>query len=102
MYKIYCDNYIIHDSENLEEMRVVNPRLSEELNKTSILTFEIYPDHIHYDKLSRLKSIISIYKDNEIIFKGRFIDDVQGFYNERQVACEGSLSFFGVPSMVHS
>ena len=92
MYKIYSDEHILYD-ELGEDSTITNSRLSQESNKTSIFSFEIYPQHIHYDRLNRLKSIIRIEKEGTTIFQGRFIDDVKGFYNQRHVTCEGSLSF---------
>ena len=93
MYKIFSDHYLLYDGY-AEDLNLINPTLSEEINKSGIFTFEIYPNHIHYDKLKRLKSMITIYKENKLIFRGRMIDDVVGFYNQRQVTCEGCLSFF--------
>lgn len=92
MYKVYCDNYLIHD-DSLEYLRVITPKLSDELNKVASFKFTIYPDHPHFDKLQKMKSIVTVYQDNYMIFRGRILNDVNGFYNEKQVTCESELAF---------
>ncbi len=92
MYKIYCDNYLLYDGID-EDLSLVNIKLSQEINKTALLYFEMYDSHPNYDKLNRIKSVIKVIDDGKIVFKGRFLDDVVGFYNQRLITCEGSLSF---------
>lgn len=92
MFTIKCDNYIIHDLRH-EDLYVVNPKLNLEVNKNGTLTFKMYPSHPYYDKLYKLKSVISVYQDNNVIFKGRIINDEIGFKNEKQVSVEGVLAY---------
>lgn len=92
MYQVYCDEYLIFDTRN-DELNIVNPKLDVELNKTGSFTFTIYPSHVHYSRLKKLKSIIKVYQDDYLIFRGRILNDEQGFYNEKQVSCEGELAF---------
>lgn len=92
MYKVYCDEFLIYSSE-IEELKIFNPKLELELNKTGSFDFSIYPAHPYFDKLKRLKSIITVYQDGYMLFRGRILNDEQGFYNEKQVSCEGELAF---------
>lgn len=93
MYRVYCDSYLIFDTRKSENLKILNPKVSLELNKTGSFTFTIYPSHPHYDKLRKLKSIITVYQDDYLLFRGRILNDEQGFYNEKQVTCEGELAF---------
>ena len=34
-----------------------------------------------------------MYQDDNLLFRGRIIDDQSGFYNQKQVTCEGELAF---------
>lgn len=94
MYKVYCDNHLLY-SPDLENYIIINPKVDIELNKTGSFTFSIYPTHPNFNRLQKLKSIITVYRvgSNEPLFRGRILDDVQGFYNEKQVTCEGELAF---------
>lgn len=91
-YTVYSDNNLLLDTQN-ENFQLFNPKLDLELNKTGSFSFKIYPNHPSYDKLQRLKSIITVYSDDDLIFRGRILNDEQGFHNEKQVTCEGELAF---------
>lgn len=92
MYKVYCDSDLIM-SLPIEELKLVKPVVKLELNKTGSFTFTIYPTHPYYDKLQRLKSIITVYQGDYLLFRGRILNDELGFHNEKQVTCEGELAF---------
>lgn len=92
MYKVYCDTWLLYDS-SIEELKLVNPKLDLEVNKTGSFSFTIYPSHPYYKMLKKLKSIVTVYQNDEIIFRGRILNDEKGFRNEKQVTCEGELAF---------
>ena len=92
MWKVYSDNYLIHHTE-LEDYKIFEASLELELNKTGSFTFTIYSDHPNYERLNKLKSIITVYQDNNLYFRGRILNDEVGWYNQRQVTCEGELAF---------
>ena len=92
MYKVYCDEFLIHDTR-ISNLDIISPKLSLELNKTGTFTFTIYPSHPYFDKLKKLKSMIKVYQDDYLLFRGRILNDTQGWHNEKQVTCEGELAF---------
>lgn len=92
MYKVYCDDYLIYD-DTMESLKIINPKLNLQLNSVSSFEFNIYPNHPYIERLKKLKSIFRVYQENRLIFRGRIINDVAGFYNDKKVTCEGDLSF---------
>lgn len=92
MYTVYCDDFILYDPR-MEELTILSPSLSLELNKTGSFSFSIYPDHPYYSQIEQLKSIIQVKKDGSTIFHGRVITDKTGWYNQRDITCEGELAF---------
>ena len=92
MYRVYCDGQLIEHGR-LTELRIHNPSLEVELNKTGSFTFTIYPDHPRYDLIQRMKSIITIYDEDFLLFRGRVLDDEIGWHNEKTVSCEGDMAF---------
>ena len=92
MYKVYCDNYLLYHSK-LENLKIFNPSLELELNKTGSFDFAIYPEHPYYGFIKKLKSIITVYQDDYLLFRGRVLDDEIGWYNQKHITCEGELSF---------
>lgn len=92
MYKVYCDEWQLHNM-TMPALKLVNPKLDLEVNKAGSCTFTIYPQHPYYNRLKRLKSIIKVYQNDRIIFRGRILETVKGFKNQKQVTCEGELAF---------
>lgn len=91
-YVIKCDDYVLHDSQN-QILKVGNPKLSLELNKNGTLTFTIHNNHPYYDKINKLRSVISVYQDNKIMFKGRVLDDTMSIYKSRKITVEGIRAY---------
>lgn len=92
MYQVYCDGYKLYDAR-VDECRIFNATLELELNKTGTFSFEIYPDHPNFNCLQTIKSEIIVWQDSLLIFRGRILNVEQGFYNQKQVTCEGELAF---------
>lgn len=92
MYQVFCDGLRIYDAR-FEEYRIFNAKVELELNKTGSFVFDIYPDHPNYACLRKMKSEITVWQDSLLIFRGRILNEEQGFYNQKQVTCEGELAF---------
>lgn len=92
MYKVLCDGNLIFHTQ-MENRRIFSPKLDIATNKTGSFTFTIYPSNPYYQKLYKLKSIIEVYNDDFLMFRGRILDDDSHFHNEKQVVCEGELAF---------
>lgn len=91
---VYTDGLPLMDT-NLDNLKIINPKVTQEVNKVGKFDFTIYPDHPHFSLLQKMKSIITVYEEGqtEPLFRGRVNDEKQGFYNEKQVSCEGELAF---------
>jgi len=92
MYKVYCDGLLLYHSK-LENLKIFNPSVELELNKTGSFQFTIYTDHPYYSLIQKLKSIITIYQDDYLLFRGRVLDDEVGWHNEKHIVCEGDMAF---------
>lgn len=92
MYKIYADDTLIYDS-TLDDYVITKGQITKEVNKSGSFVFTIYPSHPYYDKLQRLKTVITVFKNNRIVFRGRVLTDKIGFFKDKTFTCEGELSF---------
>lgn len=92
MYRVYCDGQTLYNSR-LESLQIFNPSLELELNKTGSFQFTLYPQHPQYNSIQKLKSIITVYQGDYLLFRGRVLEDELGFHNEKRIACEGALAF---------
>ncbi len=92
MYRVYCDGLLLYNSK-LESLQIFNPSLELELNKTGSFEFKIHQDHLYYGRIQKLKSIITVYQDDYLLFRGRVLEEETGWYNDKIIHCEGELAF---------
>ena len=92
MYQIYADNELIYDS-TIENYKIGKGEVTIELNKSGSFVFSVYPDHFYFDRFIKLKTVITVYKSNKIIFRGRILNDVIDYWNNKVITCEGELGF---------
>lgn len=93
MYKVFCDGYTLHDpSLNDIRYQLIDPVLTQEANKASGFTFSIPKTHANGASLQRLKSVITAYDDDKLIFRGRILNDTRDWDDTKQVVCEGDLA----------
>lgn len=92
MYQVFCDSFLLFNDQS-EGYEIFGPKVELELNKVGSFDFTIYNGHPNFNQLQRLKSIILVYQDDFLLFRGRILNDEQGFYNEKKVECEGELAF---------
>lgn len=107
MYEIYIDkhiyknNYLIHN-DNYDELKVNSPQLELELNQVGQLSFNVLPTHPYYNlfiasdtanRFKKMKSIVTVYRNNKLVFRGRILENEEGLFKEKQVVCEGELAF---------
>ena len=100
MYTIYVDDKLVY-APHLSGMgfAVTSPKVEVELGKAGSAEFNLPPDNNMYNGIKKLKSEIIVYdeKDEGIerdeIFRGRVLHDEKDFYNQKNVYCEGELSY---------
>lgn len=93
MYLVKCDGEILYDPR-IPELKIFEQRINYEANKKAGFDFTIYPSHPLYSKIKKLKSVIEVYRDDVLIWRGRWVDDDRSWHNERSMICDDDLSFF--------
>ena len=94
MYTIHVDGKLLFSTATVDEEHIIlSPKLSLDVNGAGSLSFILPPGNVLYDSIRKLKSIITVHQDEELIFRGRVLDDVKDFYNQKDVYCEGDRSF---------
>lgn len=92
IYRVISGNDTIYDSR-LSELVILQDSLELELNKAGSFNFTLPAYHPYRDSLKKLRSVISVYRDNEILFRGRVLNSGHNFYNDVSFECEGELAF---------
>jgi len=87
---------LLHDIRT--EHRVLNPKVTAGINKSSGFTFTIDPTHKNYNFLRKMHTTIYVYeiysnKRKDLVFEGRILTDDEDFNKLRAITCEGELGY---------
>ena len=93
MIQIYADNVLVYDSR-LAEYALQSLTLSRGLNVGGTAVITMPPHHPAYDAFVAFRTIVEVYKDGVLRFRGRALPPADDFYNMRTVTCEGERCFF--------
>lgn len=95
MYRIYADGVCIYnDVFALDNMKVLNPKLTLEDNAAGSLSMTLPKSNLGYETIQRMATDISVEKDGAEIWAGRVLSENKDFWNNRTLYCEGELAFF--------
>lgn len=92
MFYIYADGELLYYPMN-QNRTVIKPKLTLEVGKAGSLSFGLLPSNMLYDRLRKLKTVITVEWDTVEIFRGRILSMERAFTNVKTVYCEGNLSF---------
>lgn len=93
MYKIYADDTVLLYDSTLDDYRIGKGVINLEEGKAGSFEFSVYPDHFYYDSFVELRTVITVYKDNRIVFRGRVLNAKTDYWNNLVLTCEGELTF---------
>lgn len=94
MYTVYADRALLYHPKMVNDgYAIYNPTLIIEDNKTGTFQFSMPITNALYNSLKKMKTIITVYDDTELIFRGRILNDERDFNNNKLVYCEGELAF---------
>ena len=96
MYTIYCDGVPLWAPAARDTRYIVlEPKLRQEINRASVLTFKLPLEHAAYNSISLLTSTVYVYDDGVCIFIGRPLSIKRDFWNNKLVTCEDALAWLG-------
>ncbi|MFD1466468.1 phage tail protein [Lapidilactobacillus mulanensis] len=93
MYYAMLDDELLYDPR-AKGYEIFDPKLSLEVNKNGTFTFTIHQYHPLYNRIAKRKSIVEIYQDNALRFRGRVLDDQTALSNAKTVTVEGEMTYF--------
>lgn len=94
MYKILLDgNYIFDDATNLEEYKLIKPKLTLAVNQAGSLSFKLPPSNRGYDEEGILNKQVLVLKNGDALLYGRVMTESVDIWGNRDIYCEGELSF---------
>lgn len=96
-YRVYADGDLIYDtSVDTQELQLISPVLTKEVSCAGSFECTIPTTHFFYNSIKRFNTKIFVYRndDTDPYWDGRVFDESTDIYNNRNVYCEGSLSYF--------
>ena len=92
MVQLYANGTLIYDP-GLEGYELLE--LTATVSGSAGGTAEIVmpPDHPAYDVFVAYRTIVTIYRNDELIFRGRALYNTDDFYGRRTITCEGERCF---------
>jgi phage minor structural protein len=91
--KIYADGVLAYDSR-LDSHGLQGLSLTLGTNKGGTATIAMPPNHPGYDAYTLYKTMVAVYRDDKLLFRGRPIQRADDIYKQRVITCEGELCFF--------
>lgn len=91
--KVFSDDNLIYDNHAPDELPILNLSVDTELNSGGSATIELPQTNPFYDSVLSFKSIIRIYKNDNLIFRGRVLYRENDFRKNRTFTCEGEMCF---------
>ena len=95
MYTIKVDGQEVYSPAllNEPEQQLLSISLQLEIDTPGSLSFIIPPGHEIHGNIHKLKSIVTMEWDGKEIFRGRVLEEKTDAFNQREVYCEGELSY---------
>jgi len=94
MYSVYIDNHLLWSPSLANEGYVIlNPSVKFELNKAPSFSCIIAQENPNADKIVKLKGELTVWEDENRIFRGRVISSNKDFYGQISIQAEGDINF---------
>ncbi|MEG0374237.1 MAG: hypothetical protein RR672_01270, partial [Raoultibacter sp.] len=95
MYIVKYGEEYLHDPRT-DDIRLYDTKLEQNTNESDSFVFSMQPNHPLYKKMEAMQTVVEVevYEDGELIFCGRIIDDIEKFYQDGTITCQGELSYF--------
>ncbi len=92
MIQLYVDGNLAYDSR-VEATAPISLKAQLGLNKGGAATIVLPPDHPAYDAFVSYRSLVTIYRDGILRFRGRVLYPTDDFSLKRTITCEGERCF---------
>lgn len=92
MIQVYADDSLVYDSR-LQGAELLGLKATLGLNKGGAAEITMDRDHPSYNDFTSYKTVVTIYKDGVLRFRGRALYPSDDVYLHRTITCEGERCF---------
>lgn len=94
MIEIYIDGALVHSTAADDDAyTALNVRPTLDIEDSGSLSFVLPPGNAQYDAIRKMKSIVTLYQDGVLLFRGRVTESERDNFNQKTVHCEGDRAF---------
>lgn len=93
MIRVFVDDAVAYDSR-LEDYGLLGLTVTTSASKAGTATLTMPPGHPAYNSFTSYRTVVTIYRDGILLFRGRALYPTDDFYNRRTITCEGERNFF--------
>lgn len=94
MIEVYADgNFVYNSASQVNGNELLTLNVHKVLNKSGTAEFKMRPNHAMYNSFVSMKTVVTILRDGELLFRGRALYPTDDFYNCRTITCEGERGF---------
>lgn len=90
--QVYADDQTVYDNR-LDDYKLLELKSTTGLNKGGTATITMPPNHPAYNAFTSHRTIVGIYKDKVLVWRGRALYPTDNFYKQRTITCEGERCF---------
>lgn len=93
MIQVYTNDLLVYDSR-LDSHRLLGLSITTGVNKSGTASIQMPPGHPTFDRFVSYRSVVTIFRDDVLVFRGRPLDATDDLYKRRTITCEGERGFF--------
>lgn len=92
MIRVYADDQLVY-APQLPDYAVGALRVTDSATASGTATITMLPGHPAMDSFTAYKTVVTIYRHDVLIFRGRALYAADDFFNRRTITCEGERGF---------
>ena len=93
MYRVMCNGKTLYDTR-ADDRTLTSPRVTLEDNDAGTFEFTIDVKHPEYNLFTQDPTlVVEVFQGDEILFKGRVIEEINDFHKRKNILCEGELAY---------
>lgn len=92
MVQVYADDILVYDSR-LQDYALSQLKAETGLNKGGAAFITMPPNHPAFSSFISYRTVVTIYRDGKLEFRGRALYPSDDFYHNRTITCEGERCF---------
>lgn len=92
MIKVYADDRLVY-APNLDDYALLALQVTVSATASGTATITMPPGHPASNLFANYKTIVTIYRGDVLLFRGRALFTSDDFYNCRTITCEGERGF---------